>query len=159
MRIGKMLAERFSGWNWSRRANPYRWEGMSRDRRAELRLQPTFKSSETESTLRWSVSKERVPDIVLTVTTSQVIRFLVFDVKYRASRPNVLDAMESAHIYQDSLRIGAQRPDATLLIVPRADGAVWLADPTFLNAHRVGIHALQLEGNPTLPGIVSELLD
>ena len=32
------------------------------------------------------------------------------DAKYRTSRVAVLDAMASAHIYQDSLRIGACRP-------------------------------------------------
>jgi hypothetical protein len=159
MRLGKLLKEGFPRWNWSRRTNPHRWEGSSGERRAELRLQPTFSTSETQAPLRWSLSKERVPDIVLSVKTGEVTRFQVFDVKYRASRTGILDAMESAHIYQDSLRISSGRPDATLLIVPRTDSAAWLASPTFVQAHRVGIYPLQLEGSPTLPDIVSEFLN
>jgi hypothetical protein len=159
LRIGKLLKDRFASWNWSRRTNPHRWEGSSGERRAELRLQPTFSTCETQAPLRWSLSRERVPDIVLSVRIGEVTRFLVFDVKYRASRTSILDAMESAHIYQDSLRIGSRRPEATLLIVPRTESATWLASPTFVQAHRVGIHALQLEGSPKLPGVVSEFLD
>jgi hypothetical protein len=83
----------------------------------------------------------------------------VLDVKYRVSRQNVLDAMASAHIYQDSLRVGARRPEASLLIVPRTEGAAWLADPGFISAHRVGIHPLHLESSSTLPHIINELLD
>jgi hypothetical protein len=43
--------------------------------------------------------------------------------------------------------------------VPRTDSAAWLASPTFVQAHRVGIYPLQLEGSPKLPDIVSEFLD
>jgi hypothetical protein len=159
MRLGKLLKDGFPHWNWTRRTNPHRWEGSSGERRAELRLQPTFSTSETQAPHRWSLSKERVPDSVLSVRTGEVTRFLVFDVKYRASRTGILDAMESAHIYEDSLRIASRRPDATLLIVPRTDNATWLASPTFVQAHRVGIYPLQLEGGSTLPDMVSEFLD
>ena len=159
VRIGKLLEERFPGWNWRRRKNPHRREGLLGTRRAELTLQPTFRTSEAEAAAGWSLSKERVPDIVLTVQGLEGTRFVVFDVKYRVSRAYVLDAMESAHIYQDSLRIGARRPLATLLVVPRTDGAAWLADPAFLRAHHVGIHPLHLENSPTLPQVVNELLD
>jgi len=159
MRVGKLLEEQFPGWNWHRRTSPHRWEGSLGDRTADLRLQPTFSTSETEMPSRWSLSKERVPDIVLTVQAGETISFVVFDVKYRVSRAYVLDAMESAHIYQDSLRIGARRPNCTLLIVPRTENATWLSASEFLKAHRVGIHALQLEGHTSLPAVVAELLN
>jgi hypothetical protein len=158
MRIGKLLEEQIPQWGWKRHTDPHRWVGVSGERCAELRLQPTFRSSETGVPHGWSLSRERIPDIVLTVRTGDVTRFVVFDVKYRVSRPNVLDAMESAHIYQDSLRIGAQRPDATLLIIPRIDTVAWMASPAFVNSHRVGIHPLHLGGAPKLPHVVSELL-
>lgn len=138
MRIGKLLEEKFSEWSWRRRTNPHRWEGWSGNRRAELRLQSTFGTSETEVPYRWSLSREREPDIVLIVRDGDATRFVVFDVKYRVSRQYILDAMASAHIYQDSLRIGARRPEATLLIVPRADGAAWLADPGFVRVSSRG---------------------
>jgi hypothetical protein len=159
IRIGTLLEENFPGWNWSRRTNPHCWEGSSGSRWAELRLQPTFGTSDTEAPHRWSLSRERAPDIVLTVRENDVSRFVVLDVKYRVSRQNVLDAMASAHIYQDSLRVGARRPEASLLIVPRTEGAAWLADPGFISAHRVGIHPLHLESSSTLPHIINELLD
>ena len=159
MRLGKLLEEVYSGWNWRRHTNPHRWKGVLGDRLAELRLQPTFGTSEIEMSRRWSLSKEREPDIVLTVQTGNATRFVVFDAKYRVSRQNVLDAMASAHVYQDSLRIGAQRPEATMLMVPRADGAAWLAEPGFVTAHRVGIHSFNLERGSTLPHPVGELLD
>lgn len=99
-----------------------------------------------------------MPDIVLTVHEGSAISFVVFDVKYRVSRAYVLDAMQSAHVYQDSLRIGARKPQATLLIVPRTASVAWLATPEFISAHRVGVHGLQVEG-PTIPRVLSELLD
>ncbi|MGH8777459.1 nuclease domain-containing protein [Paraburkholderia sp.] len=68
-------------------------------------LQPTFHAWDQVSTLAVKrLSRQREPDIVLTVQSSRTRRFLVLDAKYRASRGNVLDAMQSAHIYQDSLK-------------------------------------------------------
>jgi hypothetical protein len=106
----------------------------------------------------WSISKQRVPDLVLKVERAGDLRFVVLDAKYRTSRDSVLDAMESAHIYQDSLRIGSRRPEGSLLIVPSGGGAPWLEDPEFQTEHRVGIHVLSLELDTTLPGLVMELL-
>ena len=106
----------------------------------------------------WSISRERIPDMVLTVTADFGTRFVVLDAKYRASRPNVLDAMESAHIYQDSLRIGARRPDASLLIIPANGGAEWLEDPAFHDVHRVGVHVLSPDAERTLPPVVGRVL-
>jgi hypothetical protein len=158
IRMGKLLVDRFPEWNWGRRTGPHRWEGSSGDRRAELRLQPTFSTRETEAPDRWSLSKERVPDVVLTVRAGDMTRFVVFDTKYRVSRDNILDAMQSAHIYQDSLRIGDRRPEATLLIVPRANAATWLAAPLFWDAHHVGIHPLRQATDATLPQVIEKLL-
>ncbi|WP_376787051.1 nuclease domain-containing protein [Pseudomonas coleopterorum] len=50
-----------------------------------------------------SLSRERCPDIVVTLDSSSAKRFVVFDAKYRSARASVLEAMESAHIYHDSL--------------------------------------------------------
>jgi hypothetical protein len=104
----------------------------------------------------WSISKERVPDIVLVLESRDATRFVVFDAKYRASRANVLDAMASAHIYQDSLRIGSQRPDATLLLVPSGGGAPWLEIQDFQAAHRVGVHPLSPNGS-AVPSVIERL--
>jgi hypothetical protein len=81
-------------------------------------------------------------------------RFVVFDAKYRASRANVLDAMSSAHIYQDSLRIGSRRPEASFLLVPCGGGAPWLEDAAFQAEHRVGVLPFCLDVATALPAVV-----
>ncbi|MEO7273200.1 MAG: DUF2357 domain-containing protein [Vicinamibacterales bacterium] len=156
LRVGKMLAAALPEWHWRRIGNE-RWEGASGGARGELRFQPTFVSRTQASPRMWSVSREREPDMVLTVTDESGTRFVLLDAKYRASRPNVLDAMASAHIYQDSLRIGSQRPEAALLLVPMAGGAPWLEDESFQREHRVGVCALSLGTEATLPALVRRL--
>ncbi len=153
------MCERFPNWRWRRRASPYSWHGTFEGREASLLLQPTFGTSEADVARRWSVSKQRIPDIVLVVEAERETSFAIFDPKYRASRENILDAMQSAHVYQDSLRIGARRAVATTLIVPRIDGAPWLAAPAFLATNQVGIHAMGVgEGNASLPSTIRGLL-
>lgn len=159
LRLGKLLATTFPAWEWRRLVSPHRWVGTRGDRRAELTLQPTFGSRTCESEKMWSISKQRLPDLVLTVEHANDVRFVVLDAKYRTSRSNVLDAMESAHIYQDSLRIGARRPDASLLLIPASGGADWLEEPSFHARHRVGVHALSPEGDITIPNLIKEALD
>ena len=156
LRLGQLLSAARPNWHWNRRPNC--WVGLSGTCRAELRLQPTFRSSPEETGRMWSISKERVPDLVLTVESAAGIRFLVLDAKYRSSRSNVLDAMASAHIYQDSLRIGPNRPDASLLLVPSGGGASWLEAPTFQMMHQVGVHVLAPDRDNTMPEAITAVL-
>lgn len=86
----------------------------------------------------WSLSKMRIPDIVLALISEQGKRFLVFDSKYRSGRENVLDAMESAHIYHDSLRLDKQRPDGALLLLPGFPDILYLKTDSFFKEHGVG---------------------
>ena len=152
LRVGQLLAATLPAWRWNRLID--RWVGRLAGHRGELRLQPTFRSRQGETDKMWSISKERVPDLVLVVESAEGTRFVVLDAKYRSSRPNVLDAMASAHIYQDSLRMGSQRPDASLLLVPPGGGASWLEDPAFQEEHRVGVHVL----SPGMDNVLPELL-
>lgn len=156
VRLGKMLRAAMPEWQWTRHKD--RWVGSSAGRRAELMLQATFRSREAETHGLWSISKERVPDLVLRVDSTEGTRFVVLDAKYRSSRSSVLDAMESAHIYQDSLRIGSRRPDAALLLVPAGGGAKWLEDPAFLSKHRVGVHVLSPGTDTAVPRLMAEAL-
>jgi hypothetical protein len=107
----------------------------------------------------WSISRERVPDLVLVVRRPGAIRFLVLDAKYRTSRSAVLDAMQSAHIYQDSLRIGGRRPDATLLIVPSISDTAWLATPEFHAEHRVGTFSMSPGTIVFLPQVIMDTFE
>jgi hypothetical protein len=157
IRIGKLLAATLPAWGWRRLHN--RWVGSHDEHCAELLLQPRFPANKRRPGKMWSVSKERVPDLVLKVDRSGDVRFVVMDAKYRASRASVLDAMESAHIYQDSLRIGARRPECSFLIVPSPGGAGWLEDPGFQIEHRVGVHVLSPDVDAALPGLVSGILN
>jgi hypothetical protein len=73
--------------------------------------------------------------------------------------PHELDAMGSAHIYQDSLRIGSRRPEASLLFIPSGGGANWLEDAAFQAEHRVGVCPLSPDGEEKLPALVTQLLE
>ncbi len=134
------------------------WKRMSRERlegstidglRLRLLLQPSFRSTAGEEKQGfWSISGQRYPDIVLSWKRSDEAGFVVLDAKYRVTRENVLDAMTSAHIYRDSLRMGSRRPIASLLLVPASGGAPWLEAADFVAEHRVGVTALRPGSEP-----------
>jgi len=86
-----------------------------------------------------SISRERIPDLVITVDGNERQRFAALDAKYRARRPNILDAMASAHIYHDSLRWRGKRPDLSVLLVPASENVDWLQDGTFIDREGVGV--------------------
>ena len=105
----------------------------------EVMFQATF-PSEAPNTGRsgWSLSRERRPDIVLLITRGTDRRFLVLDAKYRSGRDNILDAMASAHIYHDALRVGEKAPDLCLLLLPGQPVVPSLEDAAFWEKHQVG---------------------
>jgi len=87
-----------------------------------------------------SLSRRRVPDIVITLSdVAGPRRFIVLDAKYRSSRFGVLDGMESAHLYHDSLRWLGRKPDAALLVIPRGGAVRQLEDIDFQQQHGVGV--------------------
>ena len=109
----------------------------------ELLLQPKFPAGDQGPNADFrSISGARQPDIVLTREKENTSTWHVLDAKYRTGRPNVLEAMASAHIYSDALRWKEQRPESAVLLVPQGGGARWLESPTFISQHRVGVCAL-----------------
>lgn len=86
-----------------------------------------------------SLSRRRIPDIVITLDSPSGQRFIVLDAKYRSSRLGVLDAMESAHLYHDCLRWSGLRPDAVLLVIPRGGAVPVLEDQSFQASNGVGV--------------------
>ena len=120
-------------------------------RRFDLHLQPTFLAWDDRrgQSSRRSISGQRIPDILLQIDNGS--RNVVLDAKYRTTRANVLDAMTSAHIYRDALRINGKRIDSALLLIPRSEGASWLKDPAFIREHSVGVIEMA-------PGADSELM-
>jgi hypothetical protein len=105
----------------------------------DILFQATF-PAEAPNTGRsaWSLSRERRPDIVLLMQRGSEHRFLVLDAKYRSGRDNVLDAMASAHIYHDALRVGDKTADLCLLLLPGQAVVPSLEDSAFWNKQRVG---------------------
>ena len=87
-----------------------------------------------------SVSAQFVPDLVLRREgLTERSGFVILDAKYRASSGRIVSGMaESAHPYQDALRWGGKRPDATLLLVPDVAQAQFLSEAAFVADNRVG---------------------
>ena len=79
----------------------------------------------------------------------------MLDAKYRTTRPNVLDAMSSAHIYRDALRWRQRKPESAVLLVPRSGGAPWMEQPDFIAEHRVGVRELNTETD--VGGLLNDL--
>lgn len=100
-----------------------------------------------------SLSRERYPDIVVTLDSPSAKRFVVFDAKYRSARASVLEAMESAHIYHDSLRWKGIKPDASLLLIPQADEVTLLVSPTYHADYEVGAWQVGAESEADALGI------
>lgn len=122
----------------------------------EILFQPRFPGRKPSSADSFrSIAKGRFPDIVITHQVGGDRRFVVLDAKYRVSRPNVVDAMDSAHLYHDALRWGDERPSLSLLLVPRGGGADWLEDPEFRRQHRVGV--LELSVGSERAELIAEL--
>jgi hypothetical protein len=154
--LGRALTEQCE-WTWKWTDGHRRLVGSRGSMKVELLLQPTFQSSPTPKPGYWSVSRQRVPDIVLRVDDFGASKFFVFDAKYRTSRDAVLDAMASAHIYQDSLRLGHSRPQASVLLVPAGGGAPWLEAPGFSVQHGVGVHAVSVDEQAALADVVARV--
>ena len=159
VRLGRALREFRPGLAWERtgaRAAPA-WVGTGIDEQVELLLQPTFASQRpTAHGVFWSVSGQRIPDLVVRCRRGRTESFLVLDAKYRCSRSAVLDAMTSAHVYQDSLRMGDRRPEASLLLIPAGGGAPWLEVPAFQEEHRVGAVSFLFGQHVALPSLLRE---
>ncbi|WP_180970737.1 DUF2357 domain-containing protein [Burkholderia sp. WAC0059] len=134
--------------------------GKVADSAIAIHLQPTFPAWDQPSRSGFkSLSRLREPDIVLTSESSRGQRFLVLDAKYRASRPNILDAMQSAHIYRDSLRWYNERPWGSYLLLPRQGGAPWLAEGAFHAEFKVGTFELAPDGDaPQLKKLLADFL-
>ena len=150
VRLGQWLRDSLPGTEWQASSSGgHALVGNMRGMRVSLHLQQTFPCTEGAARLFWSVSSERRPDLVLAWRRRGECGFWVFDAKYRVARENVLAAMASAHVYNDSLRMGGRRARGTLLLVPAPTGAAWLEAASYVREHRCGVMPLSADETPT----------
>lgn len=125
----------------------------------ELYFQAQFPAERAPaSRVGWSISRERRPDILLVLRTGDERRAMVIDAKWRSGRENVLQAMESAHIYHDALRLAGCRPSPCVLVLP-GDGAVEsLGTLDFIQTNRVGALSGISAGGPGLEQLKNLLM-
>jgi len=163
VRLLSLLGDRFRDLDWHPCRRPAygslaAWRGERAGFRLEVLLQPRFPAGRESSTEPWSVSQERFPDIVVIITRQGHRSFVVLDAKYRVGRSSVLSAMTSAHVYQDSLRLGEARPFGSLLLAPATTEAGWLEDIEFQRRHRVGVAPFGVDPPAELPSLLSDLI-
>lgn len=129
----------------------------------EVLFQATFPALSPSSTrIGWSISRERRPDIVIVLQSQDTVRALVLDAKWRSRRHNILEAMESAHIYHDALRVGGVRPSPCILLLPGQSEVSALEQSEFVAAHGVGAKSnvrIAADGLTHLAVLLSEWLD
>ena len=153
-RVAACLREMFGDLEWTmtypgHRSDCIRLVGKDPTIRVEASLQSCFPSGGAAKSGFQSISMQLQPDLLITVESGDARRMLVLDAKYRTSRQNVLDAMRSAHLYQDALRWDGARAVSSMLLVPRGGGVPWLEEPHFQATHKVGVHVLAPDSAPT----------
>lgn len=105
----------------------------------EVLFQATFPALKPpRKRLGWSLSRERRPDIVLVHHGEGKSKAFVLDAKWRSGRENVFDAMQSAHIYHDALRIDGHAPSFSLLLLPGTSTIPELEAIEFIQTHAIG---------------------
>ena len=154
--LAKKLEEWLSDWEWKhlgpRGEDRRRFRGRHPDGASlTLHLQSTFSSTKGERSKNgWAVTRERRPDLLLTIENDgDVTRFVLLDSKYTA-RNRLNDVGDTVHTYQDGLRWGltALRPSATLILAPTTAERAWLAEEPFVREHRVGAVELRPDSGP-----------
>lgn len=97
-------------------------------------------SPEVEQHALHSISGERRPDAVIGLFEGDsLVRWLVVDAKYRASRTALHEGLADVHVYQDALRWRGLRAAGSFIAVPacQEDASVY-ATRSYLEAHRFG---------------------
>lgn len=124
---------------------------LSESRTIEIHFQAKFPALAPLSGKNcWSLSRERYPDILLLDVQETGTRALVLDAKWRSGRGNLLEAMESAHIYHDALRVSGSPPSLCLLLLPGEPEIPALATDECIKSNGVGAIYLFVPGGSGL---------
>ncbi len=118
----------------------------------EVLFQATFPALKpSNKQLGWALSKERRPDLVLVYHRNGGRKAFLLDAKWRSGPSNVLDAMQSAHIYHDALRIDNRAPMFSLLLLPGASEVPELEAAEFIQTHAIGaVYNFRVDGKGSL---------
>ena len=121
---------------------------LSESRTVEIHFQAKFPAlAPLNGKNCWSLSRERYPDILLLDVQEPGTHALVLDAKWRSGRGNLLEAMESAHIYHDALRVSGRPPSPCLLLLPGEPEIPGLATDECVQSNGVGaVYAFRPEG-------------
>jgi len=112
---------------------------LSNGRTLEIHFQAKFPAlAPLSGRCCWSLSRERYPDILVLDIQDSGTRALVLDAKWRSGRGNLLEAMESAHIYHDALRVSGRPPTPCLLLLPGEPEVPSLATDECIQSNGVG---------------------
>lgn len=145
--MASALKEMYPDYDWAlHRSKSYSdslLEGRKGNRIIRLYDQLVCPSLEKENSYGYiSISRERRPDFVLEIENQSSRRFVCLDAKYRVSRPGLLEAMASAHIYQNSIKLNGNPPLASCLIAPNVKNVERLAEKSYLDNYNVSCFAL-----------------
>lgn len=141
--LAKQLERRNPDFNWCLHDNmtfaDFVLEGQRGQERIRLYAQMTCPSLRKPNQYGYySISRERKPDFVLEYINGDHHRYVCLDSKYRVSRAAILEAMESAHIYRDSIKWYEKSPVLSLLLTPSDHDASPLETPEYIEAYEVG---------------------
>lgn len=145
LKVAEMVRRQLKGFSWTweyptKRDDCIHMQGNSNGTKVGVWLQARCPSWDKPPFMQFrSVSGDRVPDIMVTIESDERNAFLVLDAKYRTKRLDVLDGMQSAHLYSDCLRWCGSKPFRSMLLVPREGGASWLEATSFRKEHGVGV--------------------
>lgn len=142
----------------STRADLAFYSQITPEHAVEVLFQAKFPSQNSRGKSGWSISRERYPDILIVERKGAAVRSIILDAKWRSGRLNVLEAMESAHIYHDSLRIESQAPSLCLLLLPGSSDVESLGKSEYIDAHGVGA-IFEFSAHGTGAANLTELLE
>ncbi|MFO7593221.1 MAG: DUF2357 domain-containing protein [Pseudomonadota bacterium] len=104
----------------------------------------------------YSISRERRPDIVLEYTDVDRTDFVCLDSKYTSHNRGILEAMASAHIYNDAVKHQGKSPVCSLLLVPNNQNTEKLETEQYIENHHVG--CITLNNNNDAKKVLYDLL-
>jgi hypothetical protein len=141
--LAQHLEQRYPEYNWIRNfkatSPEMLLEGTFGDKKIKFFSQLSCPSMERQNRYGYcSISRERIPDIILEISNGSDAVFFCLDSKYSVSRQSLLEAMASAHVYRDAIRYKGKTPALSLLIAPAVLETERLFEREYIDNYNVG---------------------